>query len=402
MKKLSLIFAIILFAIINISCYAQSIDTSIANNNNIFAFKLYNELKAEKPDQNLFFSPFSISSALAMTYAGARGETEKQMSQAMNFSLEQNIFHNNLGALMDEIESDSSRNIQLSIANSLWAQKDYKFLDSYFNLVKANYRSELKNVDFIKETEKTRNEINNWVEQKTKNKIKELIKEKDIDSDTRLVLVNAIYFKDEWAKTFDSLATTIKSFYLNSTDTIHVYMMHKTENIKYYENSNTQVVEIPYKENKLSMIIFLPKEEDKFKITENSLNNGLYTQIIDSLKIANVDLSLPKFTATFDFKLNDALIKLGMPVAFGGGSDFSGMTGNKDLYISKVIHKSFINVTEAGTEAAAATAVIMRKISSLIKYFKIFNVDHPFIFLIKDNATGSILFLGKILNPKEQ
>jgi len=396
-------FINILFVIISFSINAQTSDKAIVSGNNLFTFKLYTELKNEKPNQNLFFSPFSISSALAMTYAGARGETEKQMSQALNFSLDQSTFHPFFGALIDKIEKDTSISTQLLIANSLWAQKDFKFLDSFFNLVEAYYKSELTNVDFINDTarEKTRKEINSWVEQKTRDKIKEIIQKGDIDSQTALVLVNAIYFKDEWESTFDSLKTEVKPFYLNSNDTIHTAIMNKKENLKYYENSDMQVVEIPYKNNKLSMMIFLPKENDGIETMESSLNNGLYSEVSTSLKISNVELSLPKFKTTFDFKLNTTLKKLGMPIAFDGDADFSGMTGSPNLYISHVIHQAFINVNETGTEAAAATAVIMRFTSFHVdNNFKIFNADHPFIFLIKDNATGSILFMGKIMNPK--
>ena len=400
MKHLLITSIVIL---IRISCYAQSNNSSIADSNNHFAFKLYNEVKTEKPDQNLFFSPFSISTALAMTYAGARGETEKQMSQTLCFSLEQNTFHDDFRKLIEDIEQDTTNGTQLAIANSLWAQKNYPFLDSFFSLVKAHYDAILKNVNFkdAAEREKARKELNSWVEQKTNDKIKELVKVKDIDDLTRLILVNAIYFKDVWKTTFDSLYTKDRAFYLNSADTIHVPMMHSKENIMYYENSDMQVVEIPYKDNKLSMLIFLPIKKDGIEEVEKTINNKLYSQILSSLKAEEVELSLPKFKTTFNIYLEKALTNIGMPIAFKDSADFSGMTGRKDLYITQVIHQAFINVNESGTEAAAATAAIMgMKMNVMKNKPKIFSANHPFIFLIKDNATGSILFMGKIMNPK--
>jgi serpin B len=401
MKHL-LIISIVILA--RISCYAQNNNTSIADSNNHFAFKLYNEVKSEKPEQNLFFSPFSISTALAMTYAGARGETEKQMSQTLCFSLEQNTFHDDFSKLIEDIEKDTTNGTQLAIANSLWAQKNYKFLDTFFSLVKAHYDAILKNVDFTNysEREKARKELNSWVEQKTNDKIKELVKEKDIDDATRLILVNAIYFKDVWENPFEASETKEKPFYFNDNDTIHTLMMQKTEAINYYSNSDMQVVEIPYKDDKLSMLVFLPNYYDGIGAMEKSLNNGLYSQVLSSLKRERVELSLPKFKTSFNIYLEKTLAVMGMPIAFSGNADFSGMTGRKDLEISKVIHQAFINVDESGTEAAAATAVIMGMMAMRSDNNNkiIFNANHPFIFLIKDNATGSILFMGKIMNPK--
>jgi len=327
------------------------------------------------------------------------------MSQTLCFSLEQNTFHDDFSKMIEDIEKDTTDGTQLFIANSLWAQKDFKFLESFFNLVEAEYNSILKNVDFkdAAEREKARQELNSWVEQKTNDKIKNLIKEDDIDRDTRLILVNAIYFKDVWAYPFEASETKVKPFFLNDNDTIHTLMMPKTEGINYYENSDMKAVEIPYKDDKLSMLIFLPNYNDGIGDMEKSLNNGLYSQVLSSLKRERVELSLPKFKTTLDFKLDIALKKMGMLIAFDPyHADFSGMTGSNDLYISHVIHKVFIDVNESGTEAAAATAVTMNFMCNIVdrRDKKIFNADHPFIFLIKDNATGSILFMGKIMNPK--
>jgi serpin B len=307
--------------------------------------------------------------------------------------------------LTGDIEKDTTNGTQLFIANSLWAQKEFKFLKAFIDLVETNYNPILKNVDFTNNIarEDARKELNKWVEQKTNDKINELLKQGDIDASTKLILVNAIYFKAAWDVVFDKSRTENKTFYLHSNDSIQVPIMHKSGDLMYYENADMQVVDIPYKEDKLSMMIFLPWEKEGFEKMENLLNKRLYTQIIDSLGKENVDLSIPQFTTTFDFKLDKALPVMGMPLAFSGKADFSGMTGRKDLYISHVIHKAFINVNESGTEAAAATVVIMRLTSRRMETSntKIFNANHPFIFLIKDNTTGSILFMGKTMNPEK-
>jgi serpin B len=375
--------------------------TGISENNNTFAFKLYRELHGHT-NENMFYSPFSISTALAMTFAGARNETALQISKTMYFSQGEK-FHAGYKQLLKQLDAGTEGKIKLNIANGLWAQQDFPFLASYFELVKTNYNSELKNVDFIDvaKRETTRKEINSWVEQKTNDKIKNILGKRDLDSMTKLVLVNAIYFYGDWAEPFTKEATRSKDFNLSEEEKIKVPFMNQRNNYNYYEDAKIQAIEIPYKGNKASMVIFLPVKNNGISEFEKSINYQYYQDIITAFQSTEAQLSLPKFQTTSNLNLGTTLSQMGMPLAFSQGADFSGMTGKRDLWISEVIHQAFIHVDELGTEAAAATAVLMVK--SIMKdpiKPKIFNADHPFVFLIKENATGSILFMGKIMKPE--
>ena len=374
----------------------------VVDGNNIFAFKLYKELQSTT-DQNQFYSPFSISTALAMTYAGARNETALQISQTMNFPQGEK-FHSDYKHLLNRLDEGTEGKIKLNIANGLWAQNDFKFLDSYFDIVKSNYRSELTNVDFIDNSsrETVRKEINTWVEKKTNDKIKDILSKGDLTSLTKLVLVNAIYFYGDWAEPFKKEATQPKDFNLMDGAKINVPFMNQQIKYNYYEDSKIQAIEIPYKDNKASMVIFLPVKNSGMSEFEKSFDYKYYQDIISSFQPSDVRLSLPKFQTTRSIDLGTTLSKMGMPLAFSQtDADFSGMTGKRDLYITKVIHQAFIHVDEKGTEAAAATVVLMGLMAMRNPIEpKIFNADHPFIFLIKDNTSGSIFFMGKIMKPE--
>ena len=400
MKKIEIIF--ILNFILFISLINAQNTNEIASGNNQFAINLFKELKNENQNKNIFFSPFSISTALAMTYAGARNETEKQMSKTLNFSLDQTKFHINYKLLNKKIKNNAQDNITLNIANSIWAQENYKFLASFFNEVTTNYNAKVKNADFINdiEREKAIKEINRWVDSTTLHKISEVLNSKSVNRDTRMVLVNAIYFYGKWATEFKKENTKSGSFNLNKKNTINTEFMNRTDSMFYYEDSNLKALEIPYKEKKASMIVILPNETDGIENIENSFNYDSYKKIIASMNKTKVRLLLPKFKTECDYYLKDALSTMGMPIAFSYTADFSGMTGNNELYINNVFHKAMINVSEEGTEASAVTAVFMFiKVNNEI--IKNFIVDHPFLFIIKENETGTILFIGKIINPKE-
>jgi len=396
MKTIIMNAFVILFSV---SLYGQDINTT-AQGNSKFAFELYNNLIDEKPNENLFFSPFSISAALAMTYAGARNETQSEMSKTLHFSLDQTKIHSDFNYLLKNI-SHQDDSTQLYIANSLWAQKDYVFLEDYFNLVKAKYNAGIENVDFIDsaEREKNRIKINEWVERKTNDKIKEIINQGMLSSQSRLVLVNAIYFLGKWNTPFNKEQTGKGIFHSRSKNDIESFFMNNTLSLKYFEDKTLQTIEIPYKTNKFSMIIILPKSDSDIDAIEKSINYDKYVQILGSLKNETVELSIPKFKTTCELSLENTLQKLGMPISFSNLADFSGMTGHKDLKIDLVIHKAYIDNTEEGTEAAAATAVIMKTMSMQPMQNKIFKADHPFLFVIKEAETGSILFMGKVINP---
>jgi len=373
---------------------------TVAQGNTAFALDLYGKLK--DAEGNLFFSPYSISTALAMTYAGARGDTEKQMAEVLHFTLDQKGLHPAFSHLEAQLNAAQGKEgIELNVANSLWAQKDYIFLGEFLDLTKKYYGTVLSLLDFKKACEAARKKINAWVEEKTKNKIKDLIKPGVLDSLTRLVLTNAIYFKGNWESQFKKSKTEESPFWLAPGKSINVPMMNQKQNFNYMENDSLQMLELPYVGNDLSMIVLLPKNLDGLVQLESTLSVKNLTTWMDLLREREILVFLPKFKMSSQFSLDKMLASMGMHDAFTGKADFSGMTGKKDLYISAVIHKAFVDVNEEGTEAAAATAVAMRLLSMPAPP-PVFKADHPFIFLIRHNPSESILFLGRVVDPTEK
>jgi len=383
-------------------CFAEAkTDDSvemIVSGNTAFAFDLYAQLKDE--DGNLFFSPYSISTALAMTYAGAKANTAEQMAETMHFSRYHREFHPMFGLAIDGLNQQGKKgDYQLSIANALWAQKDYPFLDSFIDLNKQYYKAGLENVDFINETEKTRQQINQWVEDRTNEKIKDLIPEGVLNALTRLVLTNAIYFKGDWASQFDKDNTKDADFFISPDKTVTAPLMHQKEYFKYGQTDTLELLELPYKGDDLSMLVLLPKEKDGLAALEKELTAENLTAWQKRMYKKEVLVYLPKFKMTSEFSLNDTLKAMGMSDAFDQlKADFSGMDGTKNLYISAVLHKAFVEVNEEGTEAAAATGVVMG-LRSMPAPPPVFRADHPFVFIIKDNNTDSILFVGRVTDP---
>ncbi len=374
---------------------------SVATGMNTFAFDLYGTLRAK--DGNLFLSPYSLSTALAMTWAGARGETEKEMAAALRFPLGQESLHPAYGALIDELNAAGrSGDFALAVANRLWGQAGYKILPEFRKTVKASYGAELVPADFRNDSEGVRKEINGWVEQQTKNKIRDLIGPNVLGSDTRMVLVNAIYFKGLWKDAFDERVTAPTPFHREGAAPVDAQMMRRVDHYRYAEDADVQVLELPYKGEGLSMIVLLPRAADGRKALEDRLSAGKVQSWMDAMQSKKVDVRLPRFKMTSQFSLAEQLGALGMKSAFTGDADFSGMTGNRDLFISAVIHKAFVDVNEKGTEAAAATAVVMELTAARPEPPSVeFKADHPFVFLIRDNASGAILFLGRMMDPAE-
>ena len=371
-----------------------------------FAFDLYSKLKGEKG--NIFFSPYSISTALGMTWDGARENTEKQMADTLHFSQPRptpdkafNRIDLSLQTQLAQAQKNKDTNLKLEIANSIWAQKDQKWLSAFLDSLKVNYGAGIYNVDFVKETEKCRTTINKWVEDKTNNKIKELIKSGVLDSMTRMVLVNAIYFYGQWQHEFEKDSTQDDDFTLLDNSKVKVPLMHQTEDHRYMKDDLLQAVELNYKDCDLSMLVLLP-DVDKFAELESKLDSALIKNVIDKLESHEVILTFPKVKMDAQFELSQTLAAMGMPDAFDPGvADFSGMDGEKDLYISNVIHKAYVAIDEKGTEAAAATAVVMKASAAPMMGETVeFKADHPFIFLIRDRQTGSILFLGRVVDPR--
>jgi serpin B len=371
---------------------------AVVQGNNVFALDLYGRLRQQ--DGNLFFSPYSISDALAMTYAGARGQTAEQMATTLHFGLPAARLHPAFGELIRHLNTGGKdRKYQLSVANALWGQKGYTFLPDFIRLTKDVYEGGLKEVDFVK-TEEARKAINHWALEQTKDKIKNLIPEGALASDTRLVLTNAIYFKSAWAEVFPEGATKKEDFHLGGGKKVPVPMMHTNQALRYRDGGTFHALELPYQSRQLSMIVLLPKKGDGLAELEKDLTSARLDEWLKAMKVHQVNVALPKFKFSAEFSLKDVLAAMGMPLAFSKRADFSGMTTREQLYIDKVLHKAFVDVNEKGTEAAAATAVSFRPTSAPNYARANFRADHPFVFLIRENRTGSILFLGRVANPQ--
>ena len=367
----------------------------VVNANNKFAFDLYSELDKSE-NGNIFYSPYSISAALAMTYEGAKGQTAAEMKSVFHFP-ESSILRPNFAAIYNKINK-KDKPYKLSTGNALWAQQDYKFLDEYLSTVEKYYGGKAANVDFVKETEKSRQTINTFIEEQTNSKIKDLIPQGVLDASTVLVLTNAIYFKGTWTWEFDKSDTSEQDFKVtpnNFVKTPMMYMKNEKAKFNYADVGDLQILELPYKGEEISMLILLPTEN--LDAIESSLTAEKLTEWKSQIKEDKLDaIYLPKFEFDTKYFMKETLSKMGMPSAFGN-ADFSGMDGTKSLFIDAVIHQAFIKVDEEGTEAAAATAVIMTK--SAVMQRKIFKADHPFIFIIQEKETGNILFMGRVNDP---
>lgn len=365
--------------------------------NTEFALDLYRRL-AEN-DGNLFFSPYSISTALAMTYGGARGDTAREMAASLHFDVPPDRLHAAFADLGRDLRGDDKRTFKLHVANCLWGQKDYGFLPEFLTLTDKNYQARLKEVDFINGREEARKEINAWVEGQTNDKIKELVKPGILTSDTRLVLTNAIYFKAAWQHPFQLRTTKPGPFYLATADKkqVPVPMMHGEIRTGFLNADTFQAVQIFYEQRELSMVVFLPRP-GSLGAFEKSLTAGMLDEWCKKMSDHMVTITMPKFKVTAEFHLNDQLKRMGMNLAFDPNkADFSGMTAEKKLFISHVVHKAFVDVNEAGTEAAASTAVVEQEKSRPPSVN--FSVDHAFLYVIRDNRTGSILFMGRVVDP---
>jgi serpin B len=373
----------------------------LVEGNSAFAFELYQALSGE--EGNLFYSPYSISLALAMTYAGARNETAEQMADTLQFLLDQNSLHPAFNWLDAELASrgegakgkDGER-FRLIIVNAIWGQKDYEFLSSFLDVLAENYGAGLRLLDFITETEKSRVTINDWVSYQTEGRIKDLIPRGVVNVLTRFVLTNAIYFNAAWKYPFEEQRTD-GQFYLLDGGQVSVPMMKQTESFGYTEGTGYQAVELQYDGGELSMVILLPASGD-FETFEEGLQARQVSSIIGDLQPTKVALTMPPFEFESEFRLYDTLGEMGMPIAFSPDeADFSGMTGRPELYIWNVVHKAFVAVAETGTEAAAATAVGGEGEGESAEVTV--TIDRPFVFLIRDIETGAILFVGRVVNP---
>jgi serpin B len=380
-------------------------EVSVVDANNRFAFDLYSVLSKDpqKTGQNIFFSPFSISSAMAITFEGARGRTADEIQAVFHFpgdtlTRQEEFLHLNAGI------NRNSPEYTLRTANALWAEKTYPFLPGYISIAERYYGANTTNLDFIGQPEPSRIIINNWVEEKTEGKITEILRLGDIHPATRLIITNALYFKGEWVKKFDPDQTADAPFRTVSGETVTVPMMQRTgedARYRYAETESLQLLEMPYIHgvgNELSMLVILPKG-DNLKEVENSLEIQMLSDLDNASHYRRVDVYLPKFRFETTTRLSRVLASMGMPSVFTTSADLSGMDGTQFLYIEEVIQKAYIDANEEGTEAAAATGGSLGLSSADISPVPEFRADHPFIFIIRDNETGAILFAGRVADP---
>ncbi|XP_034438869.1 leukocyte elastase inhibitor-like [Hippoglossus hippoglossus] len=393
---------------INIS-FGRSVQSSIQSSINISgSVQLYRTLSHANPSGNMFFSPLSISSALAMVYLGARGDTAAQMEKALSFKPGDDV-HAEFKKLIAALNSPSASHI-LKTANRLYGEKTAKFLPRFLEATCEYYQSDLKTVDFIRAAEASRVEINTWVEQQTENKIKDLLKPRTVSDGTRLVLVNAIYLKANWMYRFDKANTKEMPFKVSQNESKPVQMMFQKKNLNYnyIPDHALQILELPYEKDELSMFILLPEQptdgSDPLLKLEKELTLERLKEWTDKKNNDDksyVHVHLPKFKLEEDYELKEPLSKLGMTDVFcASKADLSGMNGGRGLVLSKVIHKAFVEVNEEGTEAAAATEAEVIVTGSGSEKEEHFTADHPFLFFIRHNKTKSILFIGRLSSPQ--
>lgn len=359
--------------------------------NTAFALALYRELR--ESDRNLLLAPYSISTGLAMTYAGAGSQTETQMAAALHFDLPQARLH----AAMNRLDlAIGSRSVRLDTVNQVFGQQGYEFLDGYLDLLAVNYGAGMMLVDFAGETEAVRSKINGWISDRTQSKLPELIPSGALDTNTVLVLANAIYFQADWLNTFDESKTEQGSFVKADGTSIEVPMMHQQAEIGYAEGEGWKAVELPYSGGELTMLAIVPTAgASTFDLDVDA--DGL-SSIVGSLSPREVALALPRFTFSCATDLEEPLAGLGMVDAFDAAADFSGMDGSRMLYIQAVLHQATVEVNEQGTEASGATAVVTG-VKSIPPAPTSVAFDRPFLVLIRDVATNTVLFLGRVANP---
>ncbi|MCD4653006.1 serpin family protein [bacterium] len=397
MNKTSFLSGVIMLSMFY-TCLAvddsMSVQQKLADANNAFGLELYQKLCSK--EGNLFISPYSISSALAMTWAGARGDTAREMDAVLRFDMKmfdahEGFFHLNKGF-------ESVKAVEMSIANSLWPAQKFILEKTYLQLMKEKYGVEVTAMNYATATEESRQQINAWVETETREKIQNLITPGALDPATMLVLVNAIYFKGDWAAQFDPEKTIDGPFTTVNGDQQTVPLMRQKKEFRYAETENVKLLEMPYTGDRLAMTLILPRNTKSLESIEKILTPEKLAGWLKQMHKVKVDVTLPKFKMEWgSTDISQALKTMGMNRAFSGKADFTGITKVGGIYISMVLHKTFIEVNEEGSEAAAATAVIMRK-TSMPRRLE-FKADHPFIFMIRDTETGAILFLGRVLTP---
>ena len=374
--------------------------TQAAASTNAFAVDLYGRLSGD--DGNLFFSPSSLAIALAMTYAGAREETAAEMATVLHLPDRGDAVHAAWAELQAAWTPGEGAAHRLEVANRLWPQVGFDLQRAYVELIRDRYDGGLQPLDFAHDTEGARRTINAWVEERTEEKIKDLLPVGSLEPFTRLVLTNAVYFLGDWEHAFASRSTHDASFRLPDGESVQVPMMRQVERFKLGVHDGLRVLELPYAGDELSMYVLLPDAPDGLPDLERRLDAATLEAWLAEAPVERVRCLLPKWRVTASFDLGKVLAAMGMSAAFDGAcADFSGMTGHKDLVIDRVIHKAYVDVDEEGTEAAAATAVTMKLTSVSHEPPPVeFICDHPFLYLIRHRETGAILFLGRLADPR--
>lgn len=401
-KYFGLLAILILLSSVFSSVYAETIPVGQkaakrADDVNRFTFEIYSVINKES--NNVFFSPYSISSAFSMLYEGAQGTTRDELQAVFHYAKDDAERRSIAKSALSELNKPNG-NYKLSSANALWVQKDYPILKSYYKILRENYSAKSINLDFVEKTEHSRIIINKWVESKTNKKITNLFPPNSITEDTKAVLTNAVYFKGDWKTQFDKKLTQDNDFKLTAQKAIKTPMMRITKYFDYIENDELQILKMPYKGDNLSMLVLLPKND--LPSLEKELTAEKLNEWKGKLARNEVSVQFPKFTMNTDYDLITSLSSMGITSVFSDKkADLSGITGDKDLYVNAAIHKAFVDVHEEGTEAAAATGIGAVP-TSIPPPPKTFNADHPFIFLIQDDRTGMILFMGKVTDPTKK
>ncbi|MBW6458017.1 MAG: serpin family protein [FCB group bacterium] len=381
--------------------YPPFSEEEIVSGINQFAFDMLTVVSREHL-QNIFYSPLSISSALAMTYAGAREQTAREMQKALHFGPQHPAFHEKYGTLSGSLQSAAESAFTMHIANAIWVQNDYRLRKDYLKIVQEYYQSISRELDFVGAPDVSTNIINQWVSDATNDRIRDLIPAGVIDAFTRLILTNAVYFNAEWEQSFNPAMTQKDDFYPLIGEAYKTDMMYKRHHFHYSQADNYQILEIDYKGKAQQMLLVLPKDRYGLEELITHAGRSMFERHDEKKREEDVILYFPKFRLETDYELNTYLHILGMKQAFTPYADFSGMTGSRDLMISNVIHKAFIEVDEFKTEAAAATAVVMR-LTAMPPAPRApieFRADHPFLFMIRDINSGTILFIGCVTAPE--
>ena len=371
----------------------------LATGNNQFALDMFSRISGGQQG-NAFFSPWSIYSAIAITREGARGDTALEMQHVMHFPENDSLRKQSFAEGYDKFNSKDA-GYTLSTANAIWVEKDYPLFSNFTSVIDSYYHGSAKNVDFKGATEDARKTINSWIEEMTNNKIKDLVSQGGISPQTQLIITNAVYFNGTWVRSFDKNLTQKRNFKLGDGRIIETPMMEsfgKDSLFNYTEKGDMQMLELPYRGNKISMIILLPKDENTSSL-EGLLSLENLAEWKRALKDVEVDVYIPKFTFSTKYLMSKNLEDMGIKLAFNPEANFSGINGKKDFFVSEVIHQAFVDVNEQGTEAVAATAVVMPMSAINAPRIPVFNADHPFIFIIQDEETGAILFMGRVSEP---